>query len=393
MTEKKKLSIAHVHWGFPPTIGGVETHLALMLPKMVERGHQVSLLTCAHEGLPNEDDYYGVKICRDIVMDLNWLYSRGKNILESEILRCFNDFLEKAQPDIVHAHNMHYFLRRHTLTLEEQVRKRNIPLILTAHNVWDDTVFLELTCRVQWDLIIAVSHYIRSELLAIGCNPLKTVTIHHGIDTKKFKPGLDTKPIYDRLPQLKDRKVVIHPARMGYGKGSDQCIKAFNVVKKQIPEAVLVMGGSKNIIDWGGTQASDVAYIRDLINHFSLQDNVVIDFFTLPEMPALYNIADVVLYPSNAWEPFGMTMLESMACKKPIIVTRTGGMPEIIHDGVNGFVIPVRDYEKLAMLTIQLLKNPERCKQLGEAGYSMIQEMYTENHVTDNTLALYDKFI
>jgi glycosyltransferase involved in cell wall biosynthesis len=153
------------------------------------------------------------------------------------------------------------------------------------------------------------------------------------------------------------------------------------------------MGGSKNIIDWGGTQASDVASIRDLIKHFDLKDNVVIDFFSLDEMPALYNIADVVLYPSNAWEPFGMTMLESMACKKPIIVTRTGGMPEVIQDGVNGFVVPVRDYEKIAMLIMELLKDPERCDRLGETGYTMVQEMYTEDHVTDSTLALYDKLL
>ena len=65
------------------------------------------------------------------------------------------------------------------------------------------------------------------------------------------------------------------------------------------------------------------------------------------DMPRLYAASLVCMYPSTASEPFGLTMLEALASAKPIVVTKTGGMPEIIKDGINGFIIPVKDFESL----------------------------------------------
>ena len=64
MAKKNKLNIAHLHWGFPPIIGGVETHLTILLPQMAKLGHKVSLLTGAVEGLNGKYKYEGVDIYR-----------------------------------------------------------------------------------------------------------------------------------------------------------------------------------------------------------------------------------------------------------------------------------------------------------------------------------------
>jgi len=90
---------------------------------------------------------------------------------------------------------------------------------------------------------------------------------------------------------------------------------------------MLVLAGSKNIIDWGDTQQKDIAYLVDLIKHFNMEDNVLIDMYTLDEVKELYEISDICLYPSSAPEPFGLTMLEAMSMAKPMIVTNMGGMP------------------------------------------------------------------
>ena len=89
---KKKLKIVHLHWGFPPIIGGVETHLTIILPEMVRQGHKVSLLTGAVEGVEGEYEYEGVAIYRNPVMDLNWLSKRGLSGLEEELRHVFSDF-------------------------------------------------------------------------------------------------------------------------------------------------------------------------------------------------------------------------------------------------------------------------------------------------------------
>ncbi len=152
-----RLRIAMLHWGFPPIIGGVETHLTLLCPALVRLGHAVSLLTGAAEGQPAEQTLEGVKVRRTPLMDLNWLAKRGFEALEQELHEEVDRFFEAAKPDLIHAHNMHYFSPLHARELQTQAKRRGIPLVLTAHNVWDDGEFLELTRKIAWSHMIAVS--------------------------------------------------------------------------------------------------------------------------------------------------------------------------------------------------------------------------------------------
>ncbi len=389
MENKEKLNIAHLHWGFPPIIGGVETHLTIILPQMAKLGHNVHLLTGAVEGLRGRYTYEKVKIHRTPLMDLNWLYKRGLNGLEEEVKDTFNAFLGEAKPDIVHAHNMHYFSTIHVRALESYCQANKIPFILTAHNVWDDILFLELTHKVKWDHIIAVSHYIKKEIIGIGLDDVKITVIHHGVDQDNFKSGADTTHILSKYPQLKDKKVIFHPARIGLAKGCDTSIKAISIVKQLHPDIMLVLAGSKNIIDWGGTQQKDIAYLVNLVKHFEMENNVLIDMYSLEEVKELYEVADLCLYPSTAPEPFGLTMLEAMAMSKPMIVSNMGGMPEIIKDGINGFVVPMRDFETMAAKICQLLEDKKLNKRFGYTGRQMVESQYTKEKVTQDTIAVY----
>ncbi len=390
---KKNLNIAHLHWGFPPIIGGVETHLTILLPTFVSMGHTASLLTCSFDGYPGEDDYNGVKIIREPIMDLNWLCKRGLDGIQGEVQEIFNKFVDKNKPDILHAHNMHYFSTAHAKALEEISIKKGIPLFLTAHNAWDDVQFLELTTTIKWSHVIAVSHFIAKELMGIGCPHNRVTTVHHGVDEERFHPEINTEKILKKYPQLKGKRVIFHPARMGLAKGCDVSIKAFHSVIKKYPDSILVLAGTKNIIDWGETQQKDIAYMVQLIDKFGLRDNVLVDSYDLNDMPALYNVSQVSVYPSSSFEPFGLTMLEAMACARPMIVTKMGGMPEIISDAVNGFVIPVKDSQELASRIIQLIANRELRDQLGTTGRSMVEKSYTKKAVTQATLNLYKKYL
>ena len=388
-----KLNIAHIHWGFPPIIGGVETHLSIMLPEMVRLGHNVSLLTGVTERAKVRYEYKGVKISRAPLMDLNWLYKRGLMGLKKEILKMFEDFIYEYSPDVIHCHNMHYFSEVHVRTLQQLAKDRGIPLVLTAHNVWDDLLFLELTLRIKWAHIIAVSHFIKRELMGIGCNDEKITVIHHGIDTDKFKASVNTRRLRRKYQQLKDRRVIFHPARAGLAKGCDVSLKALKIVKERFPKVLLAMAGTKNIIDWGATQQKDIAYIVGLVKTFKLERNVLIDAFTLDEMAQLYGVAEVCMYPSSVGEPFGLTMLESLSSSKPMIVTDAGGMPEIIQDGINGFVVPVRDFESLASRIIQLLTNDKLRHRFGYTGRQMVLSHYTKEIVTGNNIEIYRKVL
>ena len=121
MSKKDVLNIVQLHWGFPPIIGGVETHLTVMLPEMVKMGHSVSLLTGSAEKVDNNYIYEGVRICRTPLFDLNWLYKRGLKGLEEQLRETYCVLFDQAKPDIIHAHNMHYFSEVHTYLLNQAV--------------------------------------------------------------------------------------------------------------------------------------------------------------------------------------------------------------------------------------------------------------------------------
>jgi len=385
----RALRIAMLHWGFPPIIGGVETHLTLLCPELVRQGHAVSLLTGSAEGEKATQMFQGMTVTRTPLMDLNWLAQRGFEALEQEVRDTFEAFFATSNPQIIHVHNMHYFSPLHARELQTQARRRKIPLILTAHNVWDDGEFLELTLKIRWDHIIAVSTFIEQELTAVGVSKRKVTRIHHGIDTKRLAR---TRPNRDALDaKLTGRQIIFHPARMGLAKGNDMAVKAMRMIKQQVPEALLVMAGTKNIIDWTSSQQKDIGYIMHLVKEFHLTDDVYVNYFTRDEILAIYAIADVCIYPSAFGEPFGLTMLEALAMKKPMIVTDSGGMPEIIKNNVNGYVIRVRDAHALADRCVQLLTDEALRTRLGTTGQRMVQKHYTVERMVDDHLAVYRK--
>ncbi|PIQ89884.1 MAG: glycosyl transferase [Candidatus Omnitrophica bacterium CG11_big_fil_rev_8_21_14_0_20_42_13] len=391
---KRKLHIAHVHWGFPPIIGGVETHLTILLPSLIKMGNKVSLLTGSFEGAKAEDTYEGVKVFRQPIMDLNWLGKRGINGgLAEEVNGVFKKFIDKNKPDCIHVHNMHYFSKIHAAALQKFSKKLGIPLILTAHNVWDDNLFLDLTNEIRWTHIIAVSHFIKREIIGTGYNHHNITVIHHGIDQDAYSPNCSPKVAFKKYPILKGKRVVFHPARMGLAKGCDVSIKALRIIKQRFPDVVLALAGTKNIIDWTHSHQKDIAYMVSLVKFLKLEKNVLIDTYKLSDMPTLYAASSVCVYPSTASEPFGLTMLEALASARPMVVTEAGGMPEIIRDGINGFVVPVKDFEALASRVIQLLANNQLRERLGYTGRQIVEQQYTKEIITENTLNLYRKFV
>lgn len=389
----RKLRIAQLHWGFPPIIGGVETHLATMLPTMVKMGHKLSLLTGSVEGHPSKFNFHGVKVRRTPLMDLNWLFKRGLAGLRDDIQQLFKSFVDEMKPDVIHTHNMHYFSKPHAEVLAEVAHKKGVPVVLTAHNVWDENLYLDLTRDIPWDYIIAVSHYIKRELVGVGAEEKRCCVLHHGIDHHVFHPSVSKAATYRKYPKLKGKRIIFHPARMGIAKGCDVSIKAFNIVHKRFPDTMLVLAGTKNIIDWGTTQQKDIAYFVSLVKFFGLENDVLVDAYSLDQMPGLYGASEVVLYPSTAMEPFGLTMLEAMSTAKPMIVTKAGGMPEIIHDGINGFVVPIKDFESLAGRISRLLAEDRLRERFGTTGRQMVERHFTKEHMTENHLDVYRRIL
>ncbi|MEE8261946.1 MAG: glycosyltransferase family 4 protein, partial [Gammaproteobacteria bacterium] len=110
-------------------------------------------------------------------------------------------------------------------------------------------------------------------------------------------------------------------------------------------------------------------------------------------MPDMYKVSDVVVYPSSVSEPFGLAMLEAFASARPIIVTRMGGMPEVVQDGLSGYVIPPRDFEALSNRIVLLLDNARLRRRLGDTGRNIVEQHYTKEIMTKSHLNVYTKVL
>src|SRR4029079_19216509 len=95
-----------------------------------------------------------------------------------------------------------------------------------------------------------------------------------------------------------------------------------------------------------------------------------------PQVADLMQRCEMFVLPSRA-EPFGIVLIEAMACRKPVIATRVGGIPEIIEDGQNGILVEPDNPEKLAEAIIRVLKNRDLQTSLANCGYAVVHERFS----------------
>lgn len=390
------MRIAMLHWAFPPVIGGVESHLAMLGPELVFRGLPVYLLTGSLGGIREEYAYGGMSVRRTPLMDLNSLNRSKIERLTEEIRREMLDFIRTVRPDVVHAHNMNYFSPVHADALFKAAGAAGVPVVLTAHNVWEDELWEEISkLSGSWNGVIAVSDFIKRELEASGYPPECITVVHHGIDLGRFRrPSADDlKRTLNLYPQFKGRRVIFHPARMKMEKGCHVSVKAIDLVRREFPDVLLVMAGTEKAVDWNRHHQEHVSLINSLIDQLGLNENVLIRFFSWEDMPAVYQGSEFCIYPSCFQEPFGLVMLESMACGRPVVVSRAGGMPEVVSDGVNGFLVEMEDFESLARRCLELLRDRNRTRLMGEAGRQMVYRKFSKEVMVENTLEVYRRVV
>jgi glycosyltransferase involved in cell wall biosynthesis len=104
----------------------------------------------------------------------------------------------------------------------------------------------------------------------------------------------------------------------------------------------------------------------------------------------VYHTADIVVVPSRWQEPLGLINLEAGACRKPVVATRVGGIPEVVEDGVNGYLVEPGDVDALAARVAGLITDPALRIRMGEAGRSRVERDFTTRPVREFETLLLD---
>jgi glycosyltransferase involved in cell wall biosynthesis len=110
--------------------------------------------------------------------------------------------------------------------------------------------------------------------------------------------------------------------------------------------------------------------------NLKLPNCLVLGKLSLTELSAHFAQAAIFCLPTRV-EPFGVAILEAMLHKLPVVASELGAIPDMVQEGVTGHMVPPGDPRQLAQTLIDLLHNPDRCRRLGEAGYSLASARYT----------------
>lgn len=216
--------------------------------------------------------------------------------------------------------------------------------------------------------VLSTSWVMREQGLRICRRDMRVVPF--GIDINRFVP-----PATSREP---GRPVVIGTVKSLEPKyGIDVLIEAFAIVRQEF--------GSLNpqlLIAGGGTRRAEY---ESLVDRLGLRDTVTftgsIEYSKVHEV---HQQLDIAVFPSvEDSESFGVSVIEAQACARPVIVSRVGGLPEVIGEGRTGLVVPPRDKVALARAIGTLLEDPQRARALGEAGRAHVCATYGLEHSTD----------
>jgi glycosyltransferase involved in cell wall biosynthesis len=122
--------------------------------------------------------------------------------------------------------------------------------------------------------------------------------------------------------------------------------------------------------------------LRDAVTVLPPQQSVV----------PLLSVADLFLLPSLQ-ESFGLAALEAMACEVPVVVSKVGGLPEVVEHGVTGFLHPPDDLAAMADSAVAILGDPERHRRMGQAARHAVVSRFCSNDIVPQYEALYRELV
>lgn len=228
--------------------------------------------------------------------------------------------LEKRKTDLLIIENRQGFILKN-------VFKKKYPIILHLHN---DSLSKESPFAKEilnnYDKIITVSNYIKKQVDSIAPNS-KTEVVYNGIDTGKF---LSPKPIYRRedFRLSKNDFIVLYTGRISPIKGIRELLQAF-IQLKEYPQIKLLIVGSSNF----GENTEDDFFKEMKVLSEQIKEQVIFTGYISHEnIPSLLSNADIGIIPSICEDALTLSSLEDMAAGLPLIVTRSGGIPEAVNE-------------------------------------------------------------
>lgn len=377
MTERPKPRVLMLY-DFPLHGGGSGAYVRYLSLRLREAyGYHIAMAAPDSEGIGHGIDHFEIKVPQiPVYIGRPGLEGAKKysELTPLEIAELYSAYIkgtihavEKFKPDIINVHHtmINAWAARYIRSLY------GTKFILTSHGsclaaIAKDRRYFRLTRDTFWaaSAITVVSGDTRAKLLKTFGGELssKTRTIPGGIRISLFPPHRPVENLRDKL-KLGDRKVALFTGRMISEKGVEYLVKAAKNI-----QGVVILAGD-------GPQRE---HLEELIKSMNLSNVLILPFVRkYEEFLELYYLADVFVSPAVWDEPLGLTIIEAMASRTPVIVTRKGGVTMAVKDGVSGLYVRPRNSTEIATAVNKLFANDELRRKMGERGRAVVEAGFT----------------
>jgi len=285
--------------------------------------------------------------------------------------------VKRLKPEIVHAHDAHGVAMA-SLALSLGGSAAQGPALVASRRV---DFHLRGNSFSRWkhrqvDCFIAASEAIRHMLVADGVAEERTVTVHEGIDVDHVRAAPPVN-VHETFWLPHQAPVVGNVAALVPHKGQRHLIEAARLVIHQMPDVRFVILGEGELREG----------LERQVREYRLEKHVLLPGFRTDVLGCMKSFDLFAM--SSVTEGLGTALLDAMACERAIVATRTGGIPEVVEDGVTGRLAAPRDHAAMAQLMLELLADDAIRRQMGEAGLARVRERFTVERMVAETAAVY----
>jgi N-acetyl-alpha-D-glucosaminyl L-malate synthase BshA len=363
-----------------PTYGGsgvVATELGM---ELAARGHDIHFITSAPPIRMKIDDPHIHFHRAEVVSYPLFDHSPYTLSLATEMLQVF----EQEKLDLLH---VHYAIPHSVSALlaRAMAAPRRLPFITTLHGtditlVGNNRSFLPITrySIEQSDGVTSISHYLLRRTL-------EDFDIKRPIEVI---PNFVNCDLYQRKPNPKLRAewapngepILMHLSNFRPVKRILDAIEIFALVREKMPARLVMIG-----------DGPDRAPAEELARKLGVQNDVLF-LGQQNEVQEKLSQADLFLLPSRL-ESFGLAALEAMACETPVIATNVGGLPEVVENGVDGYLVEPGDVKTAGKYAIDLLSRADRGREMGQLARVHARKKFCANDVIPKYEAYYEQVL
>lgn len=357
---------------------------------LVKKGFEVHVVTQHNPGIPYEEIVDGIHVHR-----FRWLEPKEfralvhfKGIkdnfrLVTYLISLFFNLImviRKYNIDIIHAHS--------TIptgligVIVAKIMKK--PVFITAHgmdiNNFENSSFFKrlITFSLKnCNKAIVVSSDLAKKISSLGIDPDKIIVLRNAVDTNRFQPN--NIKIIRKKHDIKDNILILFVGYLDTFKGIFELVDAFYDANKENRKSTLMIIGE-------GPKEDE---LKKKVFKLGLEKSVIFTGKISPtDIHKYYQSADIFVLPSYG-EGLPLSVLEAMSCGIPVIASNVGGIPEVVKEGENGFIIPQKNEEILNEKLMVLIKDINLRKKFAENALKTIKQSFNVNNKTQKLIELY----